>query len=161
MKTRILFLLIVLIACSPKQKDDEQTTSAPIPNDLPAMKISLLNGQSIDARAIKTKTVLILFQPDCDHCQEEAKQIAENLEAFKNYNLYFVSSATLPELEKFAKDYHLSDYENILFGQTSTESILNNFGPIQAPSVYIYTEQGKLVNSLNGQVDISVLLKYL
>ena len=132
-----------------------------MPNDLPAMQIGLLNGKSVDARTIKGKTVLVLFQPDCDHCQEEARQIAENLEAFKKYNLYFVSSSALPEIEKFSRDYDLSDHENVLFGQTSTENILNNFGPIQAPSVYIYTEQGKLVNNFNGQVDISALLKYL
>lgn len=163
MKQMLLFfaVLAALTGCSTKEKETKQEVAVVVPNDLPAMTISLADGKTIDARNLKGKNVLVLFQPDCDHCQHEAEDIRENLEAFSGYTVYFISSAPMAEIEKFAADYKLSGKENIVFGWTATENVLNNFGPIQAPSVYIYADQGKLVQKFNGQTDVGVIVKYL
>jgi peroxiredoxin len=129
-------------------------------NDLPAMPITLLDGSTFSAKELKGKIILVLFQPDCDHCQHEATEIQANLPSFKNYTLYFISSSPPAENEKFATDYKLKGESNIHFGTTASENIINNFGPIQAPSVYIYSDQ-KLVKEFNGQVDVGVIIKYL
>jgi peroxiredoxin len=163
MKQMLLFLaiLVAFTGCSKKEKEASQKIAAVVPNDLPAMTISLPDGKAIDAKALKGKNILVLFQPDCDHCQHEAEDIRENLAAFSGYTLYFVSSSSMVEIQKFASDYKLADNKNVVFGWTPTENVLNNFGPIQAPSVYIYTDQGRLVQKFNGQTDISLILKYL
>lgn len=155
-----LTVLVALTGCAKKEKEAEQKPVA-MPNDLPAMTISLADGKTIDAKTLTGKNVLILFQPDCDHCQHEAEDIREQLASFTGYTLYFVSSAPMAEIQKFAADYKLTGNSNVVFGWTATENVLNNFGPIQAPSVYIYTDQGKLVQQFNGQTDVSVILKYL
>jgi hypothetical protein len=165
MKRFIILWLIVLtgiVACTKKEK--EGASSLPVPpvpvNDLPTMPIELADGTTINAHDLKGKNILILFQPDCDHCQHEAKQLQENLDSFKEYALYFVSSASQAEIEKFAIDYKLKGLSNVYFGTTSSENVINNFGPIQAPSLYIYSDQ-KLIKDFNGQVDVSVIVKYL
>lgn len=130
-------------------------------NELPHMTIHLLTGDSVNARTWADKrAVLVLFQPDCDRCHREAEQIAENLDAFSDYELYFVSASLPAETEQFARDYRLAGRDNVIFGVTTVDEILENFGPIQAPSLYIYSN-GKLVQALNGEVDISVIGKYL
>ena len=154
----LLGLIIFQFSCAKSKQEEADKVVA---NDLPAMQIQLTDGKTVDAKKLEGKTILVLFQPDCDHCQREAEQIRENLNAFRDYKLYFVSSAAKPEIEKFAKDYGLSEEENISFGSTTVQSVLDNFGPIQAPSMYIYSENGTLVQALNGEVDISVILKYL
>jgi peroxiredoxin len=163
MKQVMLFfaVLVALSGCSKKEKEVSQQAVKTVPNDLPVMTISLPDGKTIDAKTLEGKNILILFQPDCDHCQHEAEDIRENLAAFADYTLYFISSASMADIEKFAADYKLADNRNVVFGWTSTENVLNNFGPIQAPSVYIYTGQGRLVQKFNGQTDIGVILKYL
>jgi thiol-disulfide isomerase/thioredoxin len=155
-------LLIAVMACTKKEREGASSLPPiPVPvNDLPAMSITLLDGTTVDARELKGKNILVLFQPDCDHCQHEAEQIKTNLESFKEYAMYFVSSAPQAEIEKFAIDYQLKDIANIYFGITSSESVINNFGPIQAPSIYIYADQ-KLVKDFSGQVDVSVIIQYL
>jgi hypothetical protein len=162
MKQMLLFftVLVALVGCSQKEKAAEQKPVVG-PNDLPAMTISLPDGKTIDAKTLTGKNVLVLFQPDCDHCQHEAEDIREHLASFNGYTLYFISSASMAEIEKFASDYKLSGNSNVVFGWTATENVLNNFGPIQAPSVYIYADQGKLIQKFNGQTDVSVILKYL
>lgn len=152
--------LVVIMGCSGKQ--ESETRQKPLAsNEFPQMQIELLNGNSLSAKSIEGKTVLILFQPDCDHCQHEAEQIENNLSVFRDYTLYFVSSSPVHELEKFANDYKLRGIPNVLFGQTTTESILNSFGPIQTPSIYIYSGEGKLVKHFNGQTEVGEIIKYL
>ncbi len=149
---------LVLLACGRNRPPEEQSG----PNELPYMEIRLLNGDTIDARSLETERVaIVLFQPDCDHCQREAAQIREHLNAFEDYKLYFVSSSGGPEVGQFAATYGLEGHDNVIFGVTTVQSILDNYGAIQAPSMYIYSKGGALVQALNGEVDISVILKYL
>lgn len=150
--------LFLLSACGKGHNTGDEPAGV---NELPHMTIRLIKGDSVNARTWTDKrVVLVLFQPDCDHCQREAKQIAENLDAFSDYELYFASTSPPAEAEQFARDYQLSGRDNVVFGVTTVDEILENFGPVQAPSLYIYSK-GKLVQGLNGEVDISVIEKYL
>jgi peroxiredoxin len=159
----ILVLLCVVAACnSQKQKSETDvfTTPAVAVNELPAMQVTLVDSTRISARDLKGKNIIIMFQPDCDHCQREAKQIQENIEAFKTYQIYFVSSATGEELKKFASEYRLANYSHVHFGSTTVEEIISSFGQIDAPSVYIYDNR-KLKQKFNGETDITEITKYL
>lgn len=161
-KTIIALTLAVAlgIGC---QKKEEKVETAPVvqqaSNDLPAMPITFLDGTTIQAKSITGSFILVLFQPDCDHCQREAQEFQKNLAAFNNYTLFFVSSVGLPETEAFAKQYGLSGQPNIKFGTTAVENVLNNFGAISAPSIYIYNGSGKLVKKFNGETDIQQILE--
>lgn len=156
-----LFLLTIIAGCTKKPKEETSAnTTAPIANDLPRFQVRLLDGTILEGKQLQTPAVLVLFQPDCDHCQREAQQIEKNLSAFRNYTLYFVSSAPESQIQQFQSNYKLTR-ENIFFGWTTTENILNTFGPIDAPSIYIYSRAGKLVQEFNGEVAIEVVLKYL
>lgn len=162
MKHAIAFLaLTIFTATSCSRSSESETDPTSFSNDFPHMKIALLEGDVINARELSGQMVLVLFQPDCDHCQREAAQIREHLEAFREYNLYFVSTSPAEQVAMFARDYDLNGKKNVRFGLTTVEEILDNFGAIQAPSMYIYSEKGELVRGLNGEVDISEILKYL
>lgn len=160
-----ILLTILTAGCQrkPKQAPEKAFIPPPMPpqNDLPAMPVSLLSGESINLKTLTGKTVLVLFFPDCDHCQREAQAIEKNLAAFDSYQIYFVSSATPEELTAFAQAYQLADKANVHFGTTTSEYVLANFGAISTPSIYIYSAEGKKVTSFNGETAIEVILKYL
>lgn len=167
MKVVFMVLLMALMAsCATKEKPAiaetkaEEVVSLP-KNDRPVMQINLTDGRQLEAKTISENMVLILFQPDCDHCQHEAIDIQKRLAEFSNYQLYFVSSHPLALITKFAKDYKLNDKPNVHFGSASVESVLSNFGAISAPSIYIYSNDGKLKKSFNGQTDVELLIKSL
>ena len=166
---KILRLLISLsfsgiaFCCStPSSKTTvESSTELPLVqtrNDLPKMIITSLDELKINVHALKEKTILILFQPDCDHCQREAKEIRENLDAFKEYTLYFISASPTAAVKKFGEDYDLIGRTNIYFALTTVDDVIKNFGGIPAPSVYIYADQ-KLVQKFNGEVTIDKILQ--
>jgi cytochrome oxidase Cu insertion factor (SCO1/SenC/PrrC family) len=129
--------------------------------DLPNMQLAITDGSRATAKNIQGKAVLVLFQPDCDHCQREAAQIREHLEAFQGYTLYFISDAPPAQLAQFAQEYRLINQPNIHFAQTSIESILQNFGPIDTPSVFIYSDKGMLKKSFIGETPIEQILQHI
>ena len=163
---RIFLLLIVAIAatiilnaCSLSQ--EKKAAGQPVQNDLPDMSITLLDGTLLKTKGLPGKTVLVLFQTDCDHCQREATDIERNILGFSTSTLYFITSSSIAEIEKFARDYKLNEHKNVHFASTSTENILNSFGPIETPSIYIYSNEHRLVKSFNGEVSIAEVLKYI
>jgi hypothetical protein len=148
----------VLVACNAKTNEAPNAESQR--NDLPNMEITLLNGERLQARDLTGKVLLIMFFPDCSHCQDEAKAMQERLKAFDGYKVYYLSSVSKEEVNLFADDYKLSGKKNIKFGTVSGESVVNNFGPIPTPSVYVYNEK-KLMKSFEGQTDIEVIISAL
>src|SRR5687768_91095 len=155
-------ILFLLGACAQPQenKESSQTANETTTNDLPLMQIDLLSGRSIQAKELDGKVMLILFQPDCDHCQHEAEAMGQRVEDFKAYDLYFLSSATPQEIERFSRDYKLNGQDNIHFGMVGFQAVLDNFGPIPAPSLYIYSD-GKLLSKFNGQTDVGEIVEAL
>ena len=153
-----LFAIISFSCSSPSSKTPVEPPPVPPRNALPQMIITSLDESKIDVHALKENTILILFQPDCDHCQREAKEIRENLDSFKNYSLYFISADQRAAVEKFGKDYDLIGHTNVYFALTTVDDVLKNFGAIPAPSVYIYGDQ-KLVQKFNGEVTIDRILQ--
>jgi peroxiredoxin len=130
-------------------------------NELPYLSTTLLDGSVIDIRQLPGNTILIVFFADCDHCQREAAAIHEKLDIFRKYNLYFLSSNNPDEISKFATDYKLSDQPNVKFGKSDGGKIIQAFGAIPTPSVYIYSSERKLVKQFNGETNIEEIIKFL
>ena len=160
-----LFLLSAgLSACSSEKKEEpkEARTSeaAERPNEYPDLILKLMNGQDVSAKQLTGNNVFILFFPDCDHCQEEAVAIEQRLEDFKDYTLYFISSAPMEQITSFAETFRLQNKDNVEFAWTTTEGVLNHYGAVRTPSIYIYSN-GKLKGSFNGQTDVDKIINAL
>lgn len=157
-----LVLSFMVSGCSSK-KEEKANTSTPSRqevNEYPPLTLKLENGEQLAAKSLKGNNVFVMFQPDCSHCQEEAIHIEQRLQEFNDYTLYFISSAPMDQITAFAESFDLDDQEQVKFAWTAPEGVLTYYGPIQTPSVYIYSD-GKLRQSFNGQTDIETILKAL
>jgi peroxiredoxin len=154
------FCFILSLSCStPGSKEKVNDTAVAAPgNDLPQMTVTTSDQSTVNLRELKGKAMLILFQPDCDHCQREAQEIRNHLNSFEEYALYFISADQMPAIEQFGQTYDLMGHSNIKLAATTVENVLSNFGSIPAPSVYIYVDQ-KLVKKFNGEVGIDLILQ--
>lgn len=154
-----LVLPVMLCACSLKTEEKKEVKAVQT-NEYPEILLTLESDEKLSAKQLKGKNVFVLFQPDCDHCQEEAIQIGQRLEEFKDYTLYFISSAPMQEITAFAKTFGLDNKPQVKFAWTNTEGVLTYYGPIQTPSIYVYRD-GKLRQKFNGQTEIDTILKAL
>src|SRR5258708_6083244 len=93
-------------------KKDEPVVNTPMTNEYPYMKLIMPDGSLRTTRELPAKSILILYFPDCDHCQREATEISNQLKAFENYHLWFISTAVYPDIDQFAKKYKLAENHN-------------------------------------------------
>jgi peroxiredoxin len=152
--------LAVIICCS-NASSQKEPLSEQTKTDLPNLKIQLNDGSAVSVKDLPGKVALILFFPDCDHCQREAAQIQKNITGFKDYTLYFISSANFEEINHFATTYQLQNYKNVVFARAESQNVIDMFGPIETPTLYLYDKNGKLIESFSGEVAIEVVLKYI
>ncbi len=137
------------------------TENPPKVNAYPFLRLISADGSSRSARDLTSKNILIIFFPDCDHCQREAKEISNHLKAFADYQVWFISTASFIDIDRFAKDYKLNDQANLHFVRTEIPDVLNNFGTIITPSLYIYSAEKKLVKAFKGETKIEEILRSL
>lgn len=157
----VIALVVFIFSCKTnKSKTEDKPLTIQKVNDLPSMPLAIKGQSPKSARELTDNTILIFYQPDCDHCQREAKEISDSLEHFNNYSLYFTTTEGFEAIDKFAIDYNLSGKDNVFFAQTTLDAILNTVGPISAPSVFIYRDQ-RLVKHLDGETSVSEIIKYL
>src|SRR6478736_5276444 len=65
----------------------------------------------------KTKpTILIYFDPDCDHCQKLMKELFQKIEAFKKAEIIMVTFKPVEEIAAFEKLHNTQKYSNIVVG---------------------------------------------
>ena len=149
--------LIVLQACTKKSAEEQTTAGTSVEenvNEQPSFVLTLLDNTQVNVKDLSGQNALIFFQPDCDHCQREAQEFQRNLEAFEGTTLYFITSGPMNEIQAFADTYKLSGHPNVHFAATPAINVLNNYGPISAPSVYIYSKDHRLVKGFNGETPI-------
>ncbi len=129
-------------------------------NDLPMLSITQVDGSTVFLRDVQNKVVLIFFNPDCDHCQREAKLISEQKQIFKNHLVYFISNDEMANIQKFAIDYNLLD-GNFHFARAEGAEVYRAMGPMPSvPAIFIY-DNYKLVKRLEGEVKLEEVMKYL
>jgi thioredoxin-related protein len=156
----LLLFSVAIVACSQKKEQKVEAPSAKVQNEYPPIILKFDDAKELSAKNLEGNNVFILFQPDCDHCQHEAVMIEQRLEDFKDYHLYFISSAPMENIVAFGKNFHLFDKEKVKFAWTSTEGVLTYYGSIPTPSIYVYSH-GKLKQTFNGQTDIENIIRAL
>ena len=163
MKWLLFSVLIFLAACSTRKEEHNQEVAniQPVVNDMPALPVTLLDSTQIIVRELPGNTILVFSLSDCDHCQREADVIKENLAAFKNYTLYFLSHEPAATQMAFAETHGLAGEPNVKFGKVAVNMIIRNFGAIPTPSMYIYAEGKNLVKQFNGETPIEDIMAVL
>src|SRR5437868_329142 len=109
MKSTVLFVMIFFAAISSfAQSDSAKKTIVQPPYqrfpDLPPFK--LLKADSVTyftkADLPKNKAVLLMiFDPNCDHCQHETEDLIKNIESFKNVQIVMSTNASFDKLKDF------------------------------------------------------------
>ena len=162
-KWPFLFLVFVLTVIGVYYVNfSENTVAVELPpvNDLPMLNIKKTDGDIVMLHDVQGKTVLIFFNPDCDHCQNEARQISERKQIFRDYAVYFISVDSMQNIMKFADEHKLKE-ANFYFAQTEGGQVLNTVGPLPSvPAIFIYNNK-KLVKKFEGEVKLEELMKFL
>jgi thioredoxin-related protein len=107
----------------------------------------------------KKPVFIMLFSPDCSHCQKTAEEMIVHKEALKNIHIVMVTMHSITQMNEFVQKYHLSQLPNLVVGR-DVFYILSGFYEIkQLPYMAFYNKNGQLISTVEGGLPIPKVLE--
>ena len=102
----------------------------------------------------KTATIIMVFSPDCEHCQHETRELIAHIDLFKKVQIVMSSPIEYKFLKRFYTDYNIADYPNITIG-ADPGYFLGTFYHVRSfPSLFLYDRKGNFVKAFDGSVPV-------
>jgi thiol-disulfide isomerase/thioredoxin len=150
-------MAMACVQCSNKKIEEAPSS---LSNDLPMLTVVKSDGSKLDLRTVAGKSILIFFNPECDHCQRVAEQIKLRKPMFSRHQVYFISTESAPALQKFAQQFELLD-SNFQFVQADPDDVFPAVGNLPSvPAIFIYDNQ-KFVRRFDGETSLDVIQSFL
>ncbi len=116
---------------------------------------SLLTNRSLQAHI---PTLVMFFSPDCDHCQNQTKELLAYKAALKGIQILLVSTASFGDIKKFCEVYKLSTIPNVRVGQDVNFKFGSIYHLQTYPSIFVYDQNGTLAKAFVGNIGIPAIM---
>ena len=135
-----------------------QTITEPPYKRFPTLPpIQLLLGDSVTKYTKvnipgKKPVLVMLFSPDCSHCQHTAEEMYKNKDALKDIHIVMATVLSLHEMNDFMKKYKLNEMKNVVAGK-DVYFILPPFYAVKNfPYMAMYNKKGNLIMGFEGSM---------
>ena len=98
-------------------------------------------------------TILMLFNPDCEHCRKQLERFLAMPEFYGPVQLVMISIETLESTRHFFKRFHLARYPFIHVGKDYKRFFIRYFGAQTIPVMAFYNKKKELAFFKQGDVD--------
>src|SRR5436190_5327732 len=107
----------------------------------------------------KNKPVLIvLFNPDCDHCKHEIEEIIKDMDELKNVQIVMTTMMPFNMMKSFYEKYDLDKFGNVTVGR-DFQYLLPTFYQIRfMPYLAMYDKKVNLLTTFEGTMKIEDLV---
>ena len=151
-KSLLLILLLFGTVISFAQGDSTQAPYLRFPH-LPPFQLLLGDSTTLytkDALPKGRPVLLMLFSPECSHCQHAAEEIVQHKESLKNIQIVMATLHTITQMNEFATKYGLKAMPNVVLGK-DVYFILPPFYSIHnLPYMAFYKKNGDLIRTVEG-----------
>lgn len=132
---------------------------APLPN----FKFTSTTGESIGPASLEQgkAVVVVYFDPDCDHCQQQAEWTKEEAALLKDVQMVWVSWGEEKLVKEFETKYFSGvEGPKIIVTRDTDYAIDNYFGYSEVPSIYVYNKEWKRTKSLKKETKPSEFISF-
>jgi peroxiredoxin len=93
------------------------------------------------------KKLFVFFDITCEHCQQVITSLNKRIDQCNNVSVYLVTLNNKIEINNFLNQYgkKLTITKNVTILQDSKNQFITIFGPLKYPSVFLYSEEQKLI----------------
>lgn len=165
---KIMFMVVALclpVFASIGQKAAKELVSyKKTGSAMPDIRIVTESGTQYTQANLKSQhgSMLIMFNPTCEHCIDMAKAICGNHEKFQQVPIAFMAGSNLMSyMDHFFQETKLHDCSDIMVGVDSAEAAYKMYLFQSLPQINIYDSDQKLVKIFSGDVPIDSLTYYL
>jgi thioredoxin-related protein len=107
----------------------------------------------------KKPVFIMLFSPDCSHCQHTAEEMIAHKEELKDLHIIMSTMHTVTQMNEFVQKYELNQLPNLTVGK-DIYYILSGFYNIKhLPYMAFYNKKGALISTFEGGLPISKVLE--
>jgi thiol-disulfide isomerase/thioredoxin len=158
----LIFTFTMLLFAAKGQKDTLLPPYRQVPV-IPAFTIQLTDSSYFAKKDIPKKmpVVIIYFNPECGHCQEEAKELAKNMDKFKKVFFIMAAYHDMEQIKEFAVTYGLDKFRNVRIGKDFKYFIPVFYQVKTTPFIAVYDKKGKLLKAFPGGMSVEDLEKAL
>lgn len=153
-KNVFLSLLLLLSVALHAQSGTEQAPYKRFPQ-VPPFQLLLGDSATVYKKETLPKgkpVLLIIFSPECSHCQHTAEDIVAHKDALKDIEIVMATLHTITQMNDFVKTYGLSALPNVVVGK-DVHYILPPFYNIQSlPYMAFYKSNGDLIDAMEGSL---------
>lgn len=155
-----LFTLMVLAALA--QNNNNQTPAYKKFPTLPPVKLLLTDSASYFTKANFSRNnpvLIMLFNPECEHCQKETEAIIDSMVHFKKIQIIMATMMPFQEMLAYNKKYKLANYKNIVVAQDINYFLPSFYMVSNLPYLALYNKKGQLITTFEGSVPIHKVLE--
>ncbi len=102
----------------------------------------------------KKATLLIIFSPDCDHCQQETRELTAAIQLFKKVQIVMATWLPYEQIMQFYKAYNIAFFANITIGWDKAFMLPAYFKMKRLPLAALYDKKGNFICMFEGHTDI-------
>lgn len=139
---------------------DYKSIGAPMPPIYFAMK----DGSKIRNKDLgkKKNTIIMLFNPTCEHCQYQTNEFEKNVGILKNVNFLLIAAPGMTEyFPTFESFTHVSQYPSLRVGLDSCKYIEHVFTYTALPQINVYDKDNRLMKVFSGEVAVDSFKRYV
>jgi peroxiredoxin len=160
---KLVFILSLFVSFSAMSQDYDTVPAYKKNPTIPAFKVIMPDSTWFTNTDLpKGKPVIITyFNPECGHCQLEAKEIADHKDKFKDAFMLFVSFQQLPDIKAFAEQFHLDTLSNFRFARDPVYFLPAFFRVEFTPYNALYGKDGKLYKTYPMGMNVKEVTDWL
>ena len=157
----LFFSVLAFIQIGFAQGDSTKAPYLRFPN-FPPVKLLMPDSTSYFTKenlSKKSATLLMLFNPQCDHCQHETEEIIKNIDKFKGIQIVMATSMLFDSMITFREKYKLAAYKNITVAQDTHYFLPSYYMIGNLPFLAFYNKKKELISVFEGSLPIDKVLK--
>ena len=156
----LVFFLTILIISFGQNQPDPPYKRFPT---LPPLKLLLTDSTTIFTEKQLKKDhpmFLMIFSPDCEHCQKETEELIDMIDSFKNIQIVMASFMPVDKIRTFYYNYRLDRFPNIIAGYDMQHILPTYYRISYTPFLAFYDRKGNLIDGIQGALPMNKVLEY-
>lgn len=109
----------------------------------------------------KVPAMLMVFSPDCEHCQHETEDLVKHMDKFEKVTIVMATMRPYGDMMAFREKYGLAKYKNIIMGQDIEYFLIPFYSIENIPVMAFYDKKQKFISILRGSAPIEKVLAEL
>jgi thioredoxin-related protein len=107
----------------------------------------------------KKPVLIMLFSPDCNHCQRTAEELWQHQKEMKDIVIVMSTLHSISQMNAFVREYRLDEIKNIVTGKDVHYILPSFYGIKNLPYLAMYDRKGKLIMGFEGSMPVIKILQ--